>query len=633
MRIVLLVAVVLLTGFHAAYSQAPVPRKPLSKLEVADLLRNAVPPRRVEELARQYGIAFELTPEVERDLAAAGADGPLIAALRELSPKPASKPAAPAEAVLLIESSPGGVQVYLDDESFGTASEQGRLKIPRLKAGGHLLRLSLAGHQDFEQKITLEGGETARIFAKLEPLGPAEPKSTAPSRKTAEPSPSQTLDQQSDQFERIVQSVAPAVVNLVAQLPGGRQSLGSGVIISSDGNVLTNRHIVAGATDLSVTLADQRFLKARILGTDDMTDMALLRVEGSNLPVATWGDSSALRPGAIVLAIGNPVARGPTVSRGVVSAAGGSAGAGLEDGFIQTDATINPGNSGGPLVNVRGEVVGICTAIVATPAAAQDGGGASRIGFAIPSNAARRVAESLRTMGRVQRGYVGIAISNLSPAIARQFGYPQDSGALINDVVQGAPGENAGLKAGDIIHTCNGAAVATADQFRASVANQAPGSSLALAVWRAGRTFSTTLVLAERPAGTDSSSLSAGLEGAKPDLFTEFFGRQPQTRRSDPHVTRGTLRGIYVRLPQAKAQQRLGLPADMAGLFVTGVEPDSPAAKVGLQQGDVIESIGQRPMRSEDDFESLAERATGDVLLHVRRGRSAFFVLVSPGAR
>lgn len=630
-RIVLLAAVVLLAGFHAAYSQTTTPRKPLSKQEITDLLRNAVSPKRVEELVRQYGVGFEVTPEVEDDLVAVGANEPLIAALRELSHKQPPQPAAPAEAVLLIEASPGGAQVYLDDESFGTASVQGRLKIPRLKAGEHLLRLSLAGHQDFEQKITLEGGETARIFAKLEPLRPAQPPTTTPPPKTAEPTASATLDQQSEQFERIVQSVGPAVVNLVAQLPDNKQGLGSGLIISSDGCVLTNRHIVARATDLSVTLGDGRVLKARILGTDAMTDLALLRVEGSNLPVAAWGDSSALRAGAIVLAIGNPFGQGPTVSRGVVSAATGPTRAALEEGFIQTDAGINPGNSGGPLVNIRGEVVGISTAIVTAPPAVQDGGAMPKIGFAIPSNTARQVAEYLRAEGRVRRGYVGITISNLSPEMARQFSYPEASGALVNDVVRGAPGENAGLKAGDIIRMSNGVAVATADQFRASVANQNPGTSVALVVWRDGQTFNTTLVLGERPAEIDVPRESVGAERARPELLAELFGRQP--RQSDPHVTRGTLRGVFVRLPQAKARQRLGLPADMPGVLVTGVEPDSPATKIGLQRGDLIESIGRRPIWSEDEFRVLAEQATGKVLLRVRRGDNATFVLVSPEAR
>jgi len=445
------------------------------------------------------------------------------------------------------------------------------------------------------------------------------------------------LEKQNRAFERIAQSVTPAIVNIrttqiikVQQSPffsdpffrqffgdlfGGQlgiprehreHALGSGVIVSPDGYIVTNNHMVARATDVEVMLADKRVFKAKLVGTDPRTDVAVVRIEGKNLPTVPWGDSSTLHVGATVLAFGNPFGLNFTVTRGIVSAVGRS-GLGIEqyEDFIQTDAAINPGNSGGALVNVRGQVVGINTAIVSAGAGPQGAGGSVGVGFAIPANLVRHVMESLVKTGKVARGYLGLAPGDLNPALARQFKVPDISGVLVQHVDSGSPADKGGVKQGDVIRTYNGQSVDNSDRFRSLVASTNPGTEVTLGILRDGRSLTLKLTLGEQP---------AGLAGAG-------TGQAP---------AESTLRGISVQELTPSIREQLGLGPRTRGVVISDLEPDCPAAQQGLQPGDVIESINRQPVTSVADFDRLAARATGDVLLRVNRQGASGFVAVSP---
>jgi serine protease Do len=445
------------------------------------------------------------------------------------------------------------------------------------------------------------------------------------------------LEKQNRAFERIAQSVTPAIVNIrttqivkVQQSPffsdpffrqffgdlfGGQlgiprehreHALGSGVIVSPDGYIVTNNHVVARATDIEVMLADKRVFKAKLVGTDPRTDVAVVKIEGKNLPTVPWGDSSTLRVGATVLAFGNPFGLNFTVTRGIVSAVGRS-GLGIEqyEDFIQTDAAINPGNSGGALVNVRGQVVGINTAIVSSGAGPQGGGGSVGVGFAIPANLARHVMESLVKTGKVARGYLGLAPGDLNPALAREFKVPDISGVLVQHVDAGSPADKGGVKQGDVIRTYNGQSVDNSDRFRSLVASTNPGTEVTLGILRDGQSLTLKVTLGEQP---------AGLAGAG-------TGQAP---------AESTLRGVSVQELTPSIRAQLGLGPRTRGVVISDLEPDCPAAQQGLQPGDVIESINRQPVTSVADFDRLAARATGDVLLRVNRQGASGFVAISP---
>lgn len=440
----------------------------------------------------------------------------------------------------------------------------------------------------------------------------------------------EALETENRGYERIAQAVTPAIVNIrttqiikVQQSPffmdpffrqffgdmfGGQfgiprehreHALGSGVIVSPEGYIVTNNHVIAKATEIEVMLADKRVFKGKLVGADPRSDVAVVKVDVKNLPTVPWGDSSALRPGAIVLAFGNPFGLSFTVTRGIVSAVGRS-GLGIEtyEDFIQTDAAINPGNSGGALVNVRGQVVGINTAILSPGPGPQGQGGSVGVGFAIPANLARHVMESLVKTGKVARGYLGISIGDLNPALARQFKVPDVSGALVNQVESGTPAEKAGVKQGDVIRTYNGQTVDSADRFRSLVASTSPGTEVTLGILRDGRQLILKVMLSEQPA-------SMAGPGAPP--------------------SEGTLRGISVQNLTPAIRDQLGLPPDTRGVVISDLDPNCPAAQEGLQPGDVIQSVNRQPVSAVADFERLAAQATGDVLLRVnRQGRAAF---------
>ena len=328
-------------------------------------------------------------------------------------------------------------------------------------------------------------------------------------------------------FAPAVKKTLPAVVNIsssrVVRTPAGRempmdpffrqffgdefgrqfrvprerreQSLGSGVIVSPNGYILTNNHVVNGATEIQVTLSDKREFKARVVGTDAKTDIAVLRIDAADLPALTIGDSSKIQVGDFALAIGDPFGVGETVTMGIISATG-RGNLGIEDyeDFIQTDAPINPGNSGGALINDRGELIGINTAILS-----HESGGNQGIGFAIPVNLARQVMNQILEHGKVTRAYLGISMQELRPAMAKALGDPQLHGALVGDVTANSPAQKAGIQRGDIVLEVNGTPVSDTNQLRNAVSMMSPGSVVKLKVFRRGSERELSAVLAELP--------------------------------------------------------------------------------------------------------------------------------------
>jgi serine protease Do len=376
--------------------------------------------------------------------------------------------------------------------------------------------------------------------------------------------------------------------------------LGSGVIISPSGYILTNNHVVDGATDVRVTLPDRREFKATVIGTDARTDIALVKIDASNLPAITVGNSSKLQVGDAVLAIGNPYGVGQTVTMGIVSATGRSD-LGIEDyeDFIQTDAPINPGNSGGALVNDRGELIGINTAILA-----QESGGNQGIGFAVPVNLARQVMDQIETHGHVTRAYLGVNIQEVTPALAKALGLNGLGGALVSAVSPDSPAERAGLKVGDVILDINGANVTERNQLRMQVSLMTPEQNVRLKVFRNGQNLDLTVRLGEMP-GEQVAKASTG---------------------GDNHD--GSLQGVSVDELDARTARQLGLPANTKGVVVTQVDPASQAASADLREGDVIQEVNRQPVASASDFNRAVRRSNGESLLLVNRGGNEMFLAV-----
>lgn len=377
-------------------------------------------------------------------------------------------------------------------------------------------------------------------------------------------------------------------------------SLGSGVIVSKDGYLLTNDHVIRGATEIVVSLADKREFKAKVVGTDSKTDIAVLKIDGKDLPFLKLGDSAAVDVGDVVLAMGNPFGIGQTVTMGIVSAIG-RGGLGIEayEDFIQTDAAINPGNSGGALVNVRGEFIGINTAILSRA------GGNQGIGFAVPSNMAREVMEQILKSGRVVRGWLGVSIQPVTPQMAKAFGLADARGALVSDVVPDSPAARAGLGNGDVIIEIDGKSVEDSRDLQLSVARMKPGTKTNLKVIRDGRATGISVTLGELP--------------------EERRAARPDTRRG------GALEGVEVDELTPQVAGQLGLPRQTLGVIVVSVRPDSAAAAAGLRRGDVIQEANRKPVTSVETFERVV-RQTGDqpVLLLVNRAGNTYYVVVEP---
>jgi serine protease Do len=396
------------------------------------------------------------------------------------------------------------------------------------------------------------------------------------------------------------------------------RSLGSGVIVTEDGYILTNAHVVDGADEIKVALADDKTVyEAKVVGADPHTDVAVIKVEGRKFPAITVTDSDLVEVGDVVLAIGNPFGVGQTVTMGIVSAKG-RAGMGIVDyeDFIQTDASINPGNSGGALVDAAGRLVGINQSIISRS------GGNQGIGFSIPINLARYVMERLVTDGKVTRGYLGVLVQPVTPELAKEFNLPDNSGALIGEVTKDSPAEDAGLKEGDVIIQFNGRKVTDSRHLRLMASQTAPGTKVQVKFLRDGKEQQATVKLGELPEG--------GL--AKADTGPGGLRRSPQ-----PDV----LDGVTVDDLDARTRRQFNLPAQLQGAVEVEVDPASAGAAAGLRAGDVILEINRQRVTNADELVRLSEQVKGNrVLLRVWSqaaavpgGRSQAGATVNPPTR
>src|SRR5262245_17665513 len=413
-------------------------------------------------------------------------------------------------------------------------------------------------------------------------------------------------------FADVVQKINPAVVNIDASAAtsdtrrrrpgfppdferpdgsrgdGTRRGSGSGFIIDPDGSILTNEHVIGGMDRIIVKLSDGRTLRGRVVGADPDTDIALLKVDGQQgLPVAPLGDSGSLRTGEWVCAIGNPLGYEHTVTVGVVSYVGRKLFDSSLDNYIQTDAAINFGNSGGPLINSRGEVIGINAAVSSR---------ASSIGFAVPISGAAAILPQLRARGRVSRGYIGAGVRDIDSDLQHALQLPVNRGAIIQDVTEGSPADRIGLKPYDVIVSLDGKDVVSDDQLVQTIAARAPGTPIDLQVWRDGRQFGASVKLAERRS-------RSGATAASPAATTPV--RNPDD----------VLLGLTVRDLDASAFNRYTLPPTTRGVLITRVEPLSAAFESGIQRGDVLLELNRKPVTSVTEYRRMAGTAhVGDVL-------------------
>jgi serine protease Do len=384
------------------------------------------------------------------------------------------------------------------------------------------------------------------------------------------------------------------------------QSLGSGVIISSDGYILTANHVVNGADEIKVAIADndKKEFTAKVIGTDPQTDVAVLKIEATGLPAITLGDSEQLEVGDVVIAVGNPFGVGQTVTMGIVSGLSrhgyGINGANGYENFIQTDAAINPGNSGGALVDAEGRLVGINTWI------ATRSGGSEGVGFAVPINMARHVMDRLISGGKITRGYLGITLQDIDADLAKQFSLPDENGALVDDVLSNAPAEKAGIKSGDVIVAFNNKTVADGHSLQLTVSDCAPGSSATVKVIRKGQEKIFTVTLGELP--------------------KEIGGNSENQNGSDSDNSKtDALDGVTVDDLNRDVRQELKIPDDILGAIVTDVDADSNAAEAGLQKNDVIVEINRQPVGDADGAVKLCKQAKDDhILLKIWRRTGDF---------
>ncbi len=387
--------------------------------------------------------------------------------------------------------------------------------------------------------------------------------------------------------------------------------LGSGVIISSDGYIATNNHVVEGADSLLVTLNDGRELEAKVVGRDPQTDIAVIKVDAKNLPAITLADSEKIEVGDRVLAIGNPFGIGETVTSGIVSAKGRRVGilADVEgyENFIQTDAAINPGNSGGALVDVDGRLIGINTAILSRS------GGFQGVGLAVPSNLVDTVADSLVKNGKVIRGYLGVNIQNITPQLQESFNLKSRDGALVAEVVPDAPAAKAGLKEGDVITAINGKKVTDANSLTFAVTANAPGTKLTLDVLRDGKAKEFTATAGTRP-------------GSRKAADNDEYSKSDNDE--------GVLNGVAVDDLDADARQALNIPARIKGAVVTQVDPESASARAGIRRGDVILEINKQPVKNAQEAVDLSAKVESKKSLVKlwSRGSTIFVVVDETGA-
>jgi len=386
-----------------------------------------------------------------------------------------------------------------------------------------------------------------------------------------------------------------------------QQGQGSGVIITSTGQILTNNHVIEGADQIVAVLSDKREFKAKIVGTDKQTDIAVLQIEGDvkDLPFATLGNSDALRVGEWVVAIGNPFGLSQTVTKGIVSAKGvHNRGITSYENFIQTDAAINPGNSGGGLFNLSGELIGINTAILSRS------GGFQGIGFAIPVNLAKSIMGDLLSVGKVSRGWLGVSIQDVSSNIAKALNLKPAKGALISEIFENSPAEKGGLKVGDVVLSINGKAVEDANDLRNTVAMLRPGENADFEILRDGKNLKLKVNIALR----DENNLA---------------GAAPNQKESEKKTESGKNAWGIQAAELTKAQKKeAGLSENSAGVLVVFVEEKSPASKAGVRPGDIILVANNRGLATLKDFNSVfAENAKTMLLLIRRDGGQSYIVL------
>lgn len=437
-------------------------------------------------------------------------------------------------------------------------------------------------------------------------------------------------------YAPVVQKVAPAVVkietttvvkNTPENFPGfndpfwqqffGRQfgqilpqgpetlrqhGLGSGVIVTKDGYILTNNHVVDGANEVKVTMTDGREFTAKVIGRDPKTDIAVVKIPANNLPTVPLADSDKVEVGDVVLAIGNPFGVGQTVTKGIVSATGRT-GMGIEqyEDFIQTDAAINPGNSGGALVDIDGRLIGINTAIMSRS------GGSQGVGFAVPSDIARDVMQNLVAYGHVTRGYLGVGIQNVTPDLAGEFDLKEATGALVTEVTPDSPAAKAGFQDGDIVLKFDGKKVVNSSHLQLAVADTKPGTTVPVEVLRNGSRKTLKATVEQLP-GTEQL--------AKND--------------SDNGKDTGSLNGVGVADLDPQVRREFNIPKNVTGAVITQVDPSSASADAGLKPGDVIEDINHHAVKNADQAVSLTEKSTPDkrTLLRIWADGGSHYVVV-----
>jgi len=384
-------------------------------------------------------------------------------------------------------------------------------------------------------------------------------------------------------------------------------SLGSGVVVSADGYILTNNHVVDGATDVKVSFANKEEYPAKVVGTDKYTDVAVLKINKTGLTTLPFADSGRAEVGDVVLAIVEPYGLGQTVTMGIISAKG-RGGLGIErfEDFIQTDAAINRGNSGGALIDTRGDLVGINTAILSG-----ETGGNQGIGFAIPANLARNIMDQIMNKGKVTRGYLGILPQELTPEMAKAFGVPNSHGVAIANVVGDSPAAKAGLKVGDVITAINGNPVSDVNAFRLQVAGFAPGTTIHVKVDRSGQAMDLAVTLGE-------FNLEAENKGDRE-------GNLPGGGE------KGALQGVTVQGLTSELRQQLQTPEGTQGVVITEVDADSAAAAAGLQQGDIVVQVNRKPVTTVSEFNAAVKAGASreSTLLLVKSGQGTRFVVVT----
>ncbi len=468
-----------------------------------------------------------------------------------------------------------------------------------------LLAVALAAPLQAQEKAIESLRETGKAFASVaKKVSPAVVFIQVEKEVSAQQMPQFPAPFGDDFFRRFFGQPLPKGHPRPFQPAPKRRSVGqgSGFIVTSDGYILTNNHVVADADKVTVTLVDGRKFTAKTVGTDPRSDVAVIKIEAKDLPVLPLGDSDKLQVGEWVIAVGNPFGLSHTITAGIVSAKGRSS-VGISDyeNFIQTDAAINPGNSGGPLVNLDGQAIGMNTAIFSRS------GGYMGIGFAIPINMIKVIFDQLVKTGHVTRGYLGIMIQDLTPELAKSFGLEDSQGVLVADVSKDSPAEKAGLKQGDVIVEFAGQPVKKVGPFRNRVALKVPGSKQSIVVLRDGKRKELSVIIGKLPEKAGAEKASSGPASEKLEKL-----------------------GLTVQKLTPELAEQFGYKGK-TGVLVSEVQPDSPAANAGIRRGVLIEEVNRQPVKSVEEFERIIEKVQkkGTILLLVREGQYSHYVALS----